>query len=101
MKDTQECHYPELRRLVGRGELGNWFPLGQQKANLAAAAAASQGAVNPLCPGSACADWLLPCPSCPWGGSACPWAGCGASSAPCQELLPGHGTGARWRHSLR
>lgn len=59
MKDTQECHYPELGRLVGRGELGNWFPLGQHKANLAAAAAASQGAVNPLRPGSACAEWLL------------------------------------------
>lgn len=63
MKDTQECHYPEPGRLSEKRKagLGNWFPLGQQKANLAAAAAAHQGPVNPLHPGpgSACAAGLL------------------------------------------
>lgn len=66
MKDARGCPWAAPGRVGGR--LGNRFPLGQQKANLAAAAA-----VNPLLPSTGSG-----CDSRSWRGSTqlCPSWGC-------------------------
>lgn len=52
VKGKHECHYPEPGCVSEEPKtgLGNWFPLGQQKANLAAAAAAHKGLLTPCAP---------------------------------------------------